>query len=138
MVRSGEHARMLLGKARTDLAVIESCIGNPDVATWAVGFHAQQAIEKCIKAVLTSRTIEYSLTHDLKELCKILARHSLSLPPHGTELDVLNPFAVDERYEEKQDTVPELGPQTVTPQDALRWVREVMSWAERVVAEGGG
>ena len=138
MVRSGEHARMLLGKARTDLPVIESCIGNPRVETWAVGFHAQQAIEKCIKAVLTSRTIEYPRTHDLKVLCALLEHHALSLPPHNATLKVLNPFAVDERYEEQQEAIPELGPETVTPEGALGWVRDVMDWARQAVAEAGG
>jgi HEPN domain-containing protein len=138
MVRSGEHARVLLGKARTDLAVMETCIGNSRIETWAIGFHAQQAIEKCIKAVLTSHTIEYTRTHDLIELCQLLERTGLPLPPFANDLRRLKPFAVDERYEDQQTTIPELGPRTVTPEDAVRWVRDVMDWAERVVAEAGG
>lgn len=130
MVRSGEHARVLLSKARTDLAVIESIISNPKVATWAVGFHAQQAIEKCIKAVLTSRTIEYERTQYLVKLCELLEKSSLPLPPRANGLKLLRPFAVDERYEDQQTTIPELGPQTVMPEDALRW-------AQKVVAEAG-
>jgi HEPN domain-containing protein len=135
MARSGSHAQTLLDKARTDLAVVESTIGNPKVESWAIGFHPQQAVEKCLKAVLSSRKVEYPRTHDLMELVALLRDHHVELPPQSAQLHVFNRFAVDDRYEVDSEDMPELGSKSVTPESALNWAGDVLAWAERMVAE---
>ena len=41
---------------------------NAKISDEIVGFHAQQAVEKWLKAVLGSRGIEFEYTHDLRRL----------------------------------------------------------------------
>jgi predicted DNA binding CopG/RHH family protein len=53
-VKAGEHARLFLRKAEQDEFVLALPLGSPESPEEAVGFHAQQAVEKRIKAVLTS------------------------------------------------------------------------------------
>ena len=65
----------------------------------AVGFHAQQAVEKCLKAVLSLHQIPFRKTHDLGELIDLLSDAGKPTPPEATELEFLNPFAVTFRYD---------------------------------------
>lgn len=72
-----EYARLLMAKSRQDELVVEKLAGDPDVSDEVLGFHAQQAIEKLLKAVLTEGGIPFRRTHDLTELIDLLARESV-------------------------------------------------------------
>lgn len=63
-----------------------------------MGFHAQQSIEKALKAVLSSSSVAFRRTHDLAELLDLITDHRLPSPPFADFLDELNPFAVEVRY----------------------------------------
>ena len=65
----------------------------------AIGFHAQQAVEKCLKAVLSLHQIPFRKTHDLGELIDLLSDAGKPTPPEANEIDFLNPFAVSFRYD---------------------------------------
>jgi len=53
-----------------------------NVADETIGFHAQQAVEKCLKAVLILHEIEFRKTHNLDELVDLLKEHTLPQPPN--------------------------------------------------------
>ena len=80
-----------------DLLVAERILSAEDLPTWAACFHAQQAAEKALKAVLTLRSVPFERTHDLEALYE-------RLPPSDRgafvldELDALTPWAVEGRY----------------------------------------
>ena len=71
----------------------------PESDDEAVGFHAQQAVEKCLKAVLSLHQIPFRKTHDLGELIDLLSDAGKPTPPDATEIECLNPFAVTFRYD---------------------------------------
>ena len=71
----------------------------PESDDEAVGFHAQQAVEKCLKAVLSLHQIPFRKTHDLGELIDLLSDAGKPTPPEATELEFFNPFAVIFRYD---------------------------------------
>jgi HEPN domain-containing protein len=54
---SREHAQLLFRKARQDEIALAKLIADPSLADEIIGFHAQQAIEKTFKAVLTNSAI---------------------------------------------------------------------------------
>lgn len=54
-----EQARLLLRKARQDSVIVSRAVGDLEIADEIVGFHVQQACEKCMKAVLCARGISY-------------------------------------------------------------------------------
>jgi len=58
-----------------------------------IGFHAQQAVEKCIKAVLARHEVAIRKVHDLHALMDLLADQRLPAPPMRQEIVELNPFA---------------------------------------------
>jgi HEPN domain-containing protein len=95
-----EHsvARLLLESARQDEKAVTVLSRTPDIGDAIVGFHAQQAVEKAIKAVLSSAEIAFRRTHDIAELLDILTDSGLPPPPQAEILDELNPYAVEARY----------------------------------------
>jgi HEPN domain-containing protein len=48
-------------------------------------FHAQQSVEKALKAVLTARRATFPRTHNLEELGLLVAESGIGLPAPTTE-----------------------------------------------------
>ena len=67
----------------------------------ATCFHAQQSVEKALKAVLTARGASFSRTHNLEELGLLVAESGIGPPAPARDLRRLTPFAVDFRYDEE-------------------------------------
>lgn len=61
----------LLTLARQDLAAAEALDRDERVSDSSVGFHAQQAVEKALKAAIASRGLEFPFTHDLGLLMQL-------------------------------------------------------------------
>lgn len=59
-----------LRHAKSDLAVARGIQNDPDVLPNQTVFHAQQAAEKAIKAVMIREAVPFPRTHDLTELVK--------------------------------------------------------------------
>lgn len=93
----GPHtqAQILLIKASEDEAALHAA-GNPHSV---LGFHAQQAVEKLMKALISARSEQFELTHDLVRLATALKGLGEALPATPIPLSDLNDFAVDYRYD---------------------------------------
>jgi HEPN domain-containing protein len=64
----------------------------------AVGFHAQQAAEKYVKAFLAHHQCAFPKTHDIDELLDRAATVDRAFAESLRTAVALNPYAVDERY----------------------------------------
>jgi HEPN domain-containing protein len=116
----------LLALARDDLEIARM-IDQQDLSKVALGFHAQQAVEKALKAVLSARGIEYPFTHDLAFLIGLCRESDLDLPDELGAADRLAPYATTVRYG--------LGnPTSVDPSEAIHWAQLAISWAEEKLA----
>ncbi|MEW6349745.1 MAG: HEPN domain-containing protein [Thermodesulfobacteriota bacterium] len=91
-------------------------------------FHARQAIEKALKAVMCVRGIEYRRTHDLVDLTERLMDHGIRAPVEPEFLGRLTPCAVEFRCDDAR-------PMLVSIYEAEQWVDSVLTWAASV-AEG--
>lgn len=89
MDRSRDYARGLLRKAHEDAWMMSKLMESGEAPDWGLGFHAQQAAEKAIKAVVASRNREFPYTHDLKTLLGVLAVCKVPPPPDDALLPVL-------------------------------------------------
>jgi HEPN domain-containing protein len=63
-----------------------------------VGFHAQQAAEKFIKAFLVCHQIEFSKTHNIALLTQLVASVDPELAKTLAGADALTPYGVEFRY----------------------------------------
>jgi len=93
-----ERARSLLVMARKDFDALRGMVGNPLFADEVFGFHAQQAIEKSLKAWLSIRSVDYPLTHDLSRLLDLLEGAKVDVAPYWSLVE-FTVFAVQARYE---------------------------------------
>jgi len=64
----------------------------------AVCFHAQQCIEKLLKACLIERNIRPPYTHHLPGLAEMLAPRNAELDTLWKDLELLSQYAVSVRY----------------------------------------
>jgi HEPN domain-containing protein len=125
-----EEAMLLLRKAREDADAVEKLAADYGIADSVVGFHAQQAAEKAMKAVLVSRGDEFPWTHDLRHLMDRLEGVATPLPDSLGEARTLAPWAVEFRYGETIDD-------QLDREQALTLARDIIAWAEvSVGAEG--
>jgi HEPN domain-containing protein len=129
-MRSREHAELLLRKAAQDDFAVEKLSLDRASPDEVIGFHAQQAVEKRLKAALTLSSIHYGRTHTTV-LLDLLGENGIAFPPELDQVRRLNPFAVAFRYDE-------LPPQQQPPFDrswALDCIRQVRAWAESLLRE---
>ncbi len=87
-------ARLLLAVADNDILVFQKLADDKDISDASIGFHAQQAVEKCLKAILALHSVKFRKQHDLGELLDLFQENNLPPPPMAEVLDELNPYAV--------------------------------------------
>jgi HEPN domain-containing protein len=100
-----EHARGLWQKAANDLVAARAIMATGE-AFDTVCFHAQQAVEKCLKAVLALHDVEYPRRHDMAELIELVQPLFQEISSYSDRIIGLAPFAVEIRYD--MDFVPSL------------------------------
>jgi HEPN domain-containing protein len=83
--------------AESDLRLARLGADDLSVLREQVCFHAQQAAEKALKAVLLSQGIEFPYTHDIKGLLKIAEGRAVVIPRAVQEAARLTPYAVESR-----------------------------------------
>ena len=118
-------ARDWLRHAKGDLAMAR-LRKTPSLLYEHLCFHAQQAAEKSIKAVLVHFGIPVPRSHDLAYLLERLP-DGLSIPPTMLELPTLTKYAVQQRY---PGDVPALTFRH--RRHALRLAEAGVAWAVRV------
>ena len=102
-MRSAEQVRwdfvqQWLGKAEQDLAAARMLFGSGLDYYAIVGFHAQQAAEKYIKAFLVCHQVEFAKTHDLARLRSLVTQVAPDLATALAPADVLTPYGEEFRY----------------------------------------
>ncbi|MBF0603915.1 MAG: HEPN domain-containing protein [Nitrospirae bacterium] len=92
-----EEALRTLRLVDRDVIAFETLRDSPRASLASACFHAQQAVEKYIKAVLFQNQIEFRRTHDLTVLTRLLEANRITSPVPDGRLKTLNPCAVDFR-----------------------------------------
>ncbi|WP_295432837.1 HEPN domain-containing protein [uncultured Thiodictyon sp.] len=118
-----EEAERLLRLARRDRLACATLIALPELASSVACFHAQQAAEKALKALMTLHGVEFRRTHDLEELAARLEHAGQTLPVSEPDLIRLTPYAVEFRYND--DAMP-----LIDPADALSLADTLIAWCD--------
>ncbi|MBK7675105.1 MAG: HEPN domain-containing protein [Candidatus Accumulibacter sp.] len=126
MTPSIEEALRLLRLAKRDLQTYRILAAHPDASLAATCFHAQQSVEKALKAVLTAHGATFPRSHNLEELGLLVAESGIGLPAPARELRRLTPFAVDFRYDEETIAL-------ITAQSAGLLAESVFQWARTLI-----
>ena len=118
-----EVAGLLLRKAASDLSAARALARDPDQQDDVVGFHAQQAVEKSLKAVLAVRGFEIPRTHDLDLLTRLVARDPDDFSGALVGAKDLSPWAVATRYDDIEATL-DRGAAVGVAEKILIWARD--------------
>jgi HEPN domain-containing protein len=111
-----------LMRAESDLAIAEADIPGAFLEDHC--YHAQQCVEKAMKAVLLCRVGKFPYIHDLSELVHCLTAQGVQVPEFVEDAVSLTPFAVEGRYPGLDEEVSPL-----ERVDAVRKARLVLGWA---------
>jgi HEPN domain-containing protein len=97
MATGRDLAEQLLRRAADDEAAARAMLPLESVTDAIVGFHAQQAVEKSIKAVLAARNVDFPFIHDIGGLAELCDEVGVSLPDelHGVDRLTPTPQACD-------------------------------------------
>jgi HEPN domain-containing protein len=127
-----DGARRLLGMARKDLQALRGMTDSATFADEIFGFHAQQSVEKGLKAWLAVRGVEYPKTHDLRALLALLSEDGVDVEDLW-DLVEYNLFAVQFRYEAF-----ELFEEALDREAVIQRVAALTQRVEAVLAEAAG
>lgn len=130
--RSGDDlAQLLMEKAAGDEKILLRLIEDDDIPDDGIGFHAQQAVEKRIKAVLAQNEVAYERTHNIAYLLKLLDDAGIAKPDEAVDLPNLSPWAAELRYGRPLGATPD------RPQ-MRRLVEQTRVWADTQLAPESG
>ena len=87
-----------LEKAEEDYALIKHLMSDNAPYFSAIAFHAQQAVEKFLKAYLVMHQQEFPKTHDIDRLLDLIQDVDEALSERLRQIGVLSPYGVDIRY----------------------------------------
>lgn len=116
------EAQALLRAAERDWKTVELLSQHPDAPVSSVCFHAQQYLEKVMKAVLVSNAVIFRRTHDLEQLADLLERQGIELPLPKDQLKRLSSFAVTIRYEDMEFALADVTTVAEMMEDVRAWV----------------
>ena len=112
-----------LGYAESCLALARAGHGQPAVLLQDLCFTLQQAVEKALKALLISRSVDFPKTHAIARLLTLAEQAGVVIPENVKHAIDLTPYAVRTRYP---------GGPVVTEGDyqgAVRIAEDVLAWA---------
>lgn len=130
MTPQREEAERFLRLAQRDQAAFAALLNAPAVDPAVACFHAQQAAEKALKAVMCLHRLEYRRTHDLEELAGTLADVGIPPPVDEIELRCLTPYAVEFRYDDEAIHL-------ISGDEAGRLIALLLAWAATEIASNG-
>jgi len=122
-----ELAALLARKATEDAVALREFAANAEIADTVLGFHAQQAIEKWLKAVLARHAVNFEYTHDLRHLIGLIEDARIDFPFDTPTVVRLTEYAVPLRYDELLDAEP------LDREATTQLVEDVASWAKRQI-----
>lgn len=93
-----EQALALLQAAQRDRVTLRILLRDSQAPLETTLFHAQQALEKGIKAALVCLGVVFQRTHDLLQLAELAASKGLAFPVDRNLMARLAPYAVEFRY----------------------------------------
>lgn len=93
-----EFVHQWLRKASGDLKVARHLLGADADLSYGAAFHAQQAAEKYLKAVLVWHQIEFPKTHDIGRIVDLVRTADSQLADRVAGAAALTPYGVETRY----------------------------------------
>ncbi len=121
-----DDPREWLARARSDLIIAKAQL--PGVRIEDLCYHAQQAAEKAIKAVLLKQAGCFPYIHDLAELLNQVQQTGIEVSDPILDVAELTPYAVEGRYPGFDDLL-----EREDQERATGMASKVIAWAESII-----
>jgi hypothetical protein len=121
---------LLLTKAAEDEQVLDILMQHETASVASIGFHAQQAAEKLVKAAIKAAGAEYPLTHNVRALLELVEAAGIAVPEEFWDAGRLTPFAAQFRC----DALPDEGGMDIDVKRMRGVVRDLRTWVEALIA----
>ncbi len=93
-----EFVRQWVNKAESDFNTAEHLSKSGESYVYAAAFHAQQAAEKYLKALLVWHQIEFKKIHDIAALLRLASKANPDIADLLKDAENLTPYGVKYRY----------------------------------------
>jgi len=113
-------------RAEEDWLLARSALRRKVPLIYGTTFHAQQYVEKYLKALLLSCRQAFPRTHDLIALHDLCMRNSISVPVDQDKLERLAAYTVQVRYPGEEPTLDEAREVVQIAQEVRRWARAAL------------
>jgi len=127
-----EHVRRWVQRADHDLRTAETMLEVKDPPVDVACFHAQQCVEKCLKAFLCATDVDAPRTHDLVRLLDMCVDRDARLDTLRDTARALTDYAVTTRYPDEWRDIP-----VEEGRDAAGRAREAMALVQSLVLPVG-
>ena len=114
-----------LERARSDLQLGRAALNAPCVLPEDAAFHAQQCVEKALKALLLHNGISFPKTHVIEVLLDLLKTQGTKIPKGVDAAFELSEYAVQTRYPGEWEPVTKVEARKSIVRAAL-----VLTWVE--------
>jgi HEPN domain-containing protein len=116
-----------VARAEEDYALARSALRRRVPLTYGATFHAQQCVEKYLKALLVARGQPFPRTHDVVALSDLCHQNGIIISVDLESLERLAAYAVQVRY-------PGEGPSVAEAKEALQVAMAVRRFASKWLA----
>ena len=116
-----------MARAEEDYALVRSALRRQVPLTYGATFHAQQCVEKYLKALLVARGLPFPRTHDVVALSDLCHQNGVIISVDLESLERLAAYAVQVRY-------PGEDPSVAEAKEALQVVMAVRRFARKWLA----
>jgi HEPN domain-containing protein len=123
----GEIVAEWMRHAWQDMAVVK-LVENDEIAPEIITFHAQQAVEKALKALLIQRQVDFPRTHIIGVLIGLCKESGYKIEENLEEASTLSQYAVASRYPRETDPITRDEAKL-----ASDLANQILSWAETQV-----
>lgn len=121
-----DFARSLLRRAIEDLDALLALYEHGGIADAVLGFHAQQAVEKALKAALVATGWSLRRTHDLRFLLDQADEVGIDVAEEVRTARWLTPWAVEARYDDFLE-------ESLDREAAVSAARSAVAWASAYI-----
>lgn len=73
------ESKLFLKKSLEDIALMNKIVNDSEISDSIFGFHAQQAVEKLLKSILSFKKVEFPKSHDLLFLFELTIGCNLNI-----------------------------------------------------------
>jgi HEPN domain-containing protein len=114
-------------RAEEDFTLARSALRRKKPLLYGATFHAQQCVEKYLKAVLVDQGLTFPRPHDLAALSDLCLQGGITIPVEQDALDRLAAYAVQVRYPGADPTLDEAREALQVAQAVRRFVRKSLN-----------